>query len=151
MPEYGQRRVMTEFDRMRSEMDRLFRTLLTPGSLPSLQHRGRWCPPTDVFETDSHAVVKVEIAGMTGHDFHISLSNQILTIVGHRPDSSSEKKRAFQQMEISYGPFETEVFLPWMVDGDRVEAKYEDGFLIVTLPKVPVQKRHIAVKVVVQE
>jgi len=151
MSQDRRRRVMSEFDRMRSEMDRLFRTFVTPGTLPSLQQRGCWRPLTDVFETESHAIIKVEVAGMRGQDFHISLSDQMLTITGQRPDSLSEKKRAFQQMEISYGPFETEVYLPWQVDEDSVKAIYEDGFLIVTLPKAAVQKRYIPVTVVVKE
>jgi len=38
-------------------------------------------------------------------------------------------------MEINYGEFRTEVYLPWSLSEDEIEAVYEDGFLSVFLPK----------------
>ena len=92
-----------------------------------------WRPPTDVYETDSHVIVKVEIAGMQEEDFSVSLNAQVLTISGARRDPA--EKLAYQQMEILYGQFETEVYIPWTVDGDAIKATYQDGFLSVLLPK----------------
>jgi HSP20 family protein len=92
-----------------------------------------WRPPTDVFETNSRLVVKVEIAGMGEEDFEISLKGRHLTITGHRRDPA--EKLAYQQMEIHYGDFETSVHLPWAVDLSAVEATYERGFLKIELPR----------------
>src|SRR4030042_6585533 len=77
-----------------------------------------WRPPTDVYETDSHVIVKVEIAGMREEDFSISLNAQTLLISGVRADPA--EKLAYQQMEIPYGQFETEVYIPWTVDEDAI-------------------------------
>ena len=92
-----------------------------------------WRPPTDVYETDSHVIVKVEIAGMRAEDFSISLNAQTLLISGVRADPA--EKLAYQQMEIPYGQFETEVYIPWTVDEDAINATYQNGFLSVLLPK----------------
>jgi len=92
-----------------------------------------WQPPTDVYETDSCAVVKVEIAGMAEDHFDISLDGRRLTIRGLRRDPAA--KLAYQQMEILYGEFETSVHLPWNIQEDQIEATYQDGFLSVVLPK----------------
>ncbi len=54
-------------------------------------------------------------------------------ISGERSDSS--EKLAYQQMEIRYGRFRTQVYLPWAVDSARVEATYDLGLLRVFLPK----------------
>jgi len=43
-------------------------------------------------------------------------------------------------MEICYGDFETEVYLPWAIVEDEIEATYEGGFLEVVLPKARAQK-----------
>jgi len=104
----------------------------------SVRRRRVWRPPTDVYETDSHIVVKVEIAGMNEEDFEISLSNRTLTIAGVRRDPA--EKLTYQQMEILYGRFETQVYLPAPVEEDRIEAIYEDGFLKVMLPKAKAKK-----------
>jgi len=92
-----------------------------------------WRPPTDVYETDECMVVKVEVAGMAEDDFVISLDAKKLTIGGLRHDPAS--KLGYQQMEISYGQFETKVILPRAIDVDKIEATYQNGFLIVHLPK----------------
>lgn len=92
-----------------------------------------WQPPTDVFETETHIVVKVEVAGMRHADFHISLSDRHLTIGGGRHGSSEQ--RAYHQMEVHYGEFRRDIELPAPVDADRIEATYEDGLLRISLPK----------------
>jgi len=92
-----------------------------------------WRPPTDVYETDSQVIVKVEIAGMQQEDFSVSLNAQVLMISGVRRDPA--EKLAYQQLEILYGQFETEVYIPWTVDEHAIQATYQDGFLSVLLPK----------------
>jgi len=92
-----------------------------------------WRPPTDVYETDSNVIVKVEIAGMQGQDFSVSLHAQVLLISGVRRDPT--EKLAYQQLEILCGQFATEVYIPWTVDEDAIKATYQDGFLSVLLPK----------------
>jgi HSP20 family protein len=93
-----------------------------------------WRPPTDVYETDDCMVVKVEIAGMNDKDFAISLDGKKLIISGFRNDPAA--KLGYQQMEIVYGNFETDVHLARAIDEERIEAIYENGFLSVRLPKV---------------
>jgi len=122
-----------EIDRLRTEMDRLLEEALPSIRWINVRRRRVWRPPTDVYETDTHIVVKVEIAGMKEEDFRLSLSNRTLTIAGVRRDPA--EKLTYQQMEILYGEFETQVYLPWPVEEDQVEATYEDGFLKIMLPK----------------
>ena len=93
-----------------------------------------WRPPTDVYETDDCVVVKVEIAGMEDEDFQISLDGKRLIISGIRRDPAS--KLGYQQMEILYGHFETDVHLSRAIEEDKIEAIYQNGFLVVRLPKV---------------
>jgi len=100
-----------------------------------------WRPPTDVYETDDCVVVKVEIAGMEEDDFSISLQGKKLVIAGVRQDPAA--KLGYQQMEILYGEFETEVYLPRAVDDEGVEATYSNGFLHVQLPKAKPRMVHI--------
>lgn len=100
---------------------------------PLPRARRVWKPPTDVYETNSHIVVKVEVAGMKPEDFEISFSSRTLTISGVRVDPA--EKLTYQQMEILYGRFETQVYIPGPVEEDKIEAFYEDGFLKVLIPK----------------
>jgi HSP20 family protein len=92
-----------------------------------------WRPPTDVYETESTILVRVEIAGMREEDFSISLANRFLSIRGIRQDVP--ERRAYYQMEILFGEFSTEVELPGPVVADNVTADYTDGFLRLEFPK----------------
>lgn len=93
-----------------------------------------WRPPTDMIETEDKYIVRAEIAGMNEADFTISIDQNLLTVAGVRPDPLGER-RAYHQMEISYGEFLTQVELPGNIATEQVEAEYQDGFLKVTLPK----------------
>jgi HSP20 family protein len=104
------------------------------GSRWILSHLGQvWRPPTDVYETDDSIVVKVEVAGMAGDDFAITFAEHNLIIAGVRSDPST--KLGYHQMEIPYGEFRTEVYVSEAIVVDSIQASYEDGFLLVTLPK----------------
>ena len=92
-----------------------------------------WRPPTDVYETDDAVVVRVEVAGMREEDIAIELVGRSLSIRGSRPDTST--RRAYHQMEIRFGEFSIEMELPVPVASEQVAAAYNNGFLIVTLPK----------------
>ncbi len=133
--------LLDEIGRMQRRMDRLFEDMIPTTRWMAIRQRKTWRPPTDVYETDDYIVVKVEIAGMAESDFTISLSNNLLTITGTRVDPVS--KLAYQQLEIPYGDFRTDVYLPWAIDNDEVEATYQDGFLKVILPKAKPHKIHV--------
>ena len=95
---------------------------------------GLWSPPTDVYETEKDFVVRVEIAGMREEDFEITVENNFLMISGSRPDVP--ERRAYQQMEIRFGKFETIVGIPVSVDLEASRAEYNEGFLTISLPKI---------------
>ena len=106
-----------------------------------------WHPPTDVYETDQDITVKIEIAGVVEDEFAVHLDGRVLTVAGYRFDPAA--KLAYQQMEISYGEFRSQVYLPGDVDADDASAAYQDGFLYVVLPKVR-REQKVAIVVVGQ-
>jgi HSP20 family protein len=97
-------------------------------------HSYSWSPPTDVYETETSFVVRVEVAGMRELDFTINTDDNFLFISGVR--SESPERRAYRQMEIRFGEFSTAVELPLGVDVSKADADYQDGFLNVILPKL---------------
>lgn len=125
--------VPTGVDNIHVEMLGMLRESMPGQRWVSTRQHKIWRPPTDVYETDDCIVVKVEIAGMEGEDFSISLDSNRLVIGGARRDPAA--KLGYQQMEILYGQFETDVYLARAIDEDRIEATYQNGFLSVFLPK----------------
>jgi HSP20 family protein len=92
-----------------------------------------WRPPTDVFESEQDILVRVEIAGMRENDFVIELNGNHLVIRGNRQDII--EKKAFHQMEIRFGEFILELDLSIPINSEEVDAIYQNGFLLIRLPK----------------
>lgn len=100
----------------------------------SVSYPGRmWRPPTDVYETRDALVVRMEIAGMSEDDFDITFADGRLTVRGVRHDR--EEKLGYHQMEIPYGEFGAEIHLAIPIRAEAITASYQNGFLIITLPK----------------
>lgn len=96
-------------------------------------------PPFDVYETDGHIVIKVEVAGMREEEFSISVDGQFLKISGTRGDPTD--KVSYHRMEINYGDFRLDIRLPSAVDQTAIEASYDRGFLSVCVPRRAQQRR----------
>ncbi len=94
-----------------------------------------WIPVVDVRETDDNFVFTAELPGLTKEDVSITLEENVLTLTGERRFENEESKNEFRRIERSYGRFTRSFTLPHEVDNDRVEAKYGDGILTVTVPK----------------
>lgn len=131
---------LDELERWTRDMDRM----LTSVFLREAPRETFWRPPTDVFETDDSVVIKVEIAGMSSDDFEISFANRILRVRGSRADT--QRKLSCHCLEIQYGEFISEVYLPGHYAQERIEAQYENGFLTITLPKVAPEQHNIVIQ-----
>lgn len=93
-----------------------------------------WRPPTDIYETSDKITIQVEIAGMRGSEIRISIDDKTLIIHGYRAGPSEQ--RSYHQMEIPFGEFLSLINLHSEVNFQSANAKYVDGFLIITIPKI---------------
>lgn len=92
-----------------------------------------WRPPTDMYETEEHVIVRMEIAGMRDEDLEVAVQDNLLLISGSRSDSTERK--AYHQMEIPFGKFSVSIDLPAPINTEGATAEYKDGFLAIRLPK----------------
>jgi HSP20 family protein len=107
-----------------------------------------WIPPTDVFEDADGIKISVELPGLTRDDVRLTLENHTLTIRGEKKQVAEEKTTKVHRYERSYGVFERSFTLPNTVDGQKVDARFENGVLTVSLPKAEQAKpREIPVAV----
>lgn len=93
-----------------------------------------WRPPTDLYETETAFVARVEIGGMQDAELNIAIEGRQLAIYGLRQQPSDQG--AYHQLEVRFGEFLSVLDLPGEIDSDHIKAKYHDGFLLVTLLKV---------------
>jgi HSP20 family protein len=94
-----------------------------------------WSPRVDIHETDKEIIIDAELPGISKEDIKVELKNNTLTLSGERKqEKKSETGNSFR-IERHYGKFERSFGLPETVLGDKVNAKFKDGILTLTLPK----------------
>ena len=129
------RRGRRERGQIQQDMEMAFRSLFSGARATASGQMGCWRPPVEVYEVEDHLIVTAEIAGMREDDINVEIDDSVLRIAGTRPFPEGSRRRVYHQTGIPYGDFEAEVFLPFAVALDDVEAAYENGMLTVYLPR----------------
>lgn len=128
---------------MRSEMDRMFDRFTGAFSDGSFRPARLFDMPTvplpavDITEADGAFQLTAELPGLTEKDIEISVSDDVLTITGEKRQESDRKQEDFHLTERSYGQFRRSFYLPQGVDREKIDARFSNGVLTVTMPKAP--------------
>jgi HSP20 family protein len=135
---------------MAKQHDQLLYGSLTHAGLTALPSQSTWTPNVDVYECSDMLVVRMELAGVNKEDIEITLHERLLLVRGHRKDPCRTARCKFRQMEIDYGYFERRIVIPRSIDGNRVRAEVQNGFLHIELPKAP-SSAHTTATVIIQQ
>ena len=100
-----------------------------------------WHPNADVQETAAVYLIKLELAGMRDTEIEVLVDEGRLVVRGARPEERHPDAERMHELGINYGQFQLDFSLPQSIQEDAIEAHYDDGFLTITLPKRPVQRR----------
>jgi HSP20 family protein len=123
-----------EFPHVQEEMERMFRQFFGEGDRPTTA--GAWSPLLDVEESEEGFTLLVELPGVDPSDVEVSLEENVLTVSGERRFYADRQADSFRRVERRFGRFHRAVRLPDRVDGERVEARFSNGLLTITVPKV---------------
>lgn len=132
------------FDAFRKDIDRMFmdpwaRTTVRPIRVrPAANYM-----PMDMEDDGENLKLTIEMPGVRKKDVKLSINEDILTIsVDSKEDKKKEEKNYLLRERSSY-QCERSVRLPTEVQGEKVEAKMDEGVLHVTLPKVHPKKKEV--------
>jgi len=137
------------------EIERVFDRFFVPGILPEpwlpeypFEPTGaEWIPMLDLVENATEFVVRLEVPGIHKENLDIQLTGLMLTITGKREFAAEVPGETFLMKERLYGKFVRKIRLPAPVTESKVVANYEDGVLLVHLPKaVPAPANKILIK-----
>jgi HSP20 family protein len=125
-----------EFRRLEGELDQLFGRGPSPVGIRAMR-RGTF-PPINVGATPERVDVYLFAAGLDPKSLDISIQQNLLVVAGERRVPVEEEADYYRQERFE-GAFRRVVSLPDDVNPDRVDAKYRDGVLQIT-----VQRREVA-------
>jgi len=130
---------------LRRTVDRLFDNV-TPDhewSQPAM-----WGLAVDMVENKDEFVVKASVPGINPEDLDISYSDDTLTIKGEIKEDKDVKEDQFHLRERRFGSFMRTIALPNKIKGDAIKASYQNGVIVLRLPKAEeVKPKRIAIKV----
>lgn len=128
----------SSFVSLHHEVNRLFDDVFRSldSRLPSLgslsAFHGGW-PSVEISETETELRVTAEVPGLDEKDIEILLDDDVLTLRGEKRSETEDTQKQFS--ERYYGRFERRIPLGYEVEADKVDAKFKNGLLTVTLPK----------------
>ena len=151
---WGQNKDLRDpFAGMRRQMDDIFEDLTTAWPVTKFGGNGVLTPSIDVSETDKELRIAAELPGVEQKDLSVTLTGDVLTIKGEKrtekETKSGEKEPMYHRVERSYGSFQRTMTVPYEIDPAKVDAKFKDGVLTVSLPKpaeVQKQSKQIEIK-----
>ena len=92
-------------------------------------------PPLDIEETEKGFEISLDLPGIQVDDIHVDVDEDRVTIHGERQDLRDKSTGGKRRVERTFGKFRRVVELPEVIDRENIVAKYEDGVLVVKLPK----------------
>jgi HSP20 family protein len=135
---------LSEFDQIRREMLRL---LDSPAGDNTGDAAAGVFPPMNITQDDDNVYVRAEVPGIKPAEISLAALPNRVSISGKREIPREHERASYHRKERPEGTFDRAVTLPVQVDPERVEARYADGILTLTLPKAEQAKpRQIAVR-----
>ncbi|HNP06632.1 MAG TPA: Hsp20/alpha crystallin family protein [Cyclobacteriaceae bacterium] len=98
-------------------------------------------PSANFAETDKEYRIELAAPGLKRKDFKVEMDNHTLTVSSEKEEEKEDVGDDYSRKEYSYNSFCRSFSLPENVNEDKVDAKYEDGVLIIHIPKKEVTSK----------
>jgi len=93
-------------------------------------------PSVNISENPDSFVMELAAPGLDKGDFNISLDHNKLTVsVEKKSEKEAGEEGKWTRKEFNYASFKRSFHLSDSVDAEKIEATYENGILVLTLPK----------------
>lgn len=92
-------------------------------------------PLANVAETKEEFKVDLSAPGLNREDFKVEIEDGALVVSAEKQEENKEEKENYKRREFSYNSFCRSFQLPENVSEDKINAKYENGMLHITIPK----------------
>ena len=114
-------------DRLRREIDETYE---------SSARDAAWTPAVDIHEEPKQFVVRADLPGVTTKDIEITAEKGVLSLRGARNFEQRNDDGHYSRIERVRGKFVRTFTLPENVATDQINAKFKDGVLELTIPKI---------------
>lgn len=93
-------------------------------------------PSVNILEDDNGFTIELMAPGFRKEDLHIEVVENLLKLSAKRDLEKDSEERNYLRREFRLNPIEREFRLPEnRIDEENIKARFEDGILLVNLPK----------------
>lgn len=107
-------------------------------------------PAVNITEQKDDYLVSLAAPGLKKEDFKIDVNGNMLTISSEKEESKEEKDKRFTRKEYNYSSFSRSFTLPEEINKEKIDARYEDGVLKISLPRREEAKKPAAKQIAVK-
>lgn len=107
-----------------------------------------WSPAVDIKENQEEYLITAELPGVNKKDVKVTMRNNVLALEGTKQTETKSESETMHRMERFYGTFHRSFVLPEGTNEQKIQANFNDGLLIVHIPKVqpsPIETKEIPV------
>lgn len=107
-----------------------------------------WTPNVNISENEDAYLIELDLPGIKKENVKINVKDKMLEIEGERKSEEEKKDINWIRKEVFLGKFQRSFSLPEDVNMDKIDAKFSEGVLQVSLLKKEETKpKEIAIKV----
>ena len=97
-------------------------------------------PSCEISEAGNNYILKADLPGVPKDHVKVEVDGDQLTISAERREEKEHESSKKYLSEVCYGSYTRSFTLPGLVDDKKADAKFEDGVLTVTVPKMATPK-----------
>ena len=117
-----------------SDFDRIFDNMFNI-DIPIHPKENSYYPAVDIEETEKEFILSADMPGLKKKEVTIDIHDGIITIKGERMNEDKSSFNGYHMHERQFGSFNRSFRLPDNVNEDKIAAKFDNGELLITLPK----------------
>jgi HSP20 family protein len=122
----------SELNQIQREMNRLFDQFS--------DHSLRTYPLVNIYSNNDGARITAELPGYDSRNVQVSITGDELSLKGNRADLEMKENECCHRQERQTGSFERHIRLPFTVNMNKVDAKFKNGILTITLTRAEADK-----------
>ena len=115
------------------DIEDIFENFFNDRFFPTL-YRNSYQMKVDIKENEKEFIFEAELPGITKEEVNIEIDEERLTIAVQKKEQTDEEKDNYIRKERSFSTM-TRSFAISNVETDNVNAKFENGILLIALPK----------------
>jgi len=128
---------------MEDSMERMMGNLFGPaGPTHGLSRwADRWEFPVDMYQTNDTVEVRASVPGVKPEDMQVTVEDNRLDIRGEAKSEAEVDEESYYVRERRWGAFYRSVPLPSGLDTENAKASYDNGVLVLSIPKKEAGRR----------